>query len=46
MSAAGGHKDKMMMSIGVTYSTAEGRYRIFGENQVDDLIAQLQKLTW
>ena len=38
-----GHKDKMMMSIGVTYSTAEGRYRIFGENQVDDLIAQLQK---
>ena len=38
-----GHKDKMMMSVGVTYSTAEGRYRIFGENQVDDLIAQLQK---
>lgn len=38
-----GHKDKMMMSVGVTYSTAEGRYRIFGEKQVDDLIAQLQK---
>ena len=38
-----GHKDKMLMSVGVTYSTAEGRYRIFGEEQVDDLIAQLQK---
>ena len=38
-----GHKDKMKMSVGVTYSTAEGRYRIFGEKQVDDLIAQLQK---
>ncbi len=37
------HKDKMLMSIGVTYSSAEGRYRIFGEKHVDDLVAQLEK---
>ncbi len=38
-----GNKDKMMMSVGVTYSTAEGRYRIFGEDKVNDLIEQLQR---
>lgn len=37
------HKDKMKMSIGVTYSTALGRYRIFGENDVQALIDQLVK---
>ena len=38
-----GHKDKMGMSIGVTYSTASGKYQIFGEDQVQDLIDQLMK---
>ena len=37
------HKDQMGMSIGVTYSTALGEYRIYGENQVQDLIDQLLK---
>ncbi len=36
-----GHKDQMGMSIGVTYSTALGEYRIFGEGQVQELIDQL-----
>ena len=40
---AGGssHKDKLGMSIGVTYSTADGAYHIFPENEVDDLVEQL-----
>ncbi|MCB1231429.1 MAG: helicase [Verrucomicrobiae bacterium] len=38
-----GNKDQMGMSIGVTYSTALGEYRIFGEDQVQDLIDQLLK---
>ncbi len=34
---------KMKMSVGVTYSTARGDYRIYGEPQVNDLIAELQR---
>jgi len=37
------NKDKMGMSIGVTYSTAKGEYRIFQEHQVDDLVEELLK---
>ena len=37
------NKDRMGMSIGVTYSTAAGEYRIFGEKQVDRLIDQLMR---
>ncbi|MEJ6579149.1 MAG: ribonuclease H-like domain-containing protein [Akkermansiaceae bacterium] len=37
------HKDKMGMSVGVTYSTDTGEYRIYGEDQVEDLIDQLVK---
>ena len=33
----------MRMSVGVTYSTARGEYRIYGENQVNDLIHELQR---
>jgi len=33
----------MRMSIGVTYSTAGGDFRIYRESQVDDLLAQLQR---
>jgi DEAD/DEAH box helicase domain-containing protein len=33
----------MRMSVGVTYSTATGGYRIYGEKQVDDLIKELQR---
>ncbi len=33
----------MRMSIGVTYSTARGGYKIYGEKQVDDLLAELQR---
>lgn len=33
----------MRMSIGVTYNTATGGYRIYGEQQVDDLIKELQR---
>ncbi len=31
------------MSVGVTYSTDTGEYRIYGEDQVEDLIDQLVK---
>ena len=31
----------MRMSVGVTYSTARGDYRIYGEPQVNDLIEEL-----
>ena len=31
----------MRMSVGVTYSTARGDYRIYGEKQVDQLITEL-----
>ncbi len=34
---------QMRMSIGVTYSTAMGGYKIYGEKQVDDLLNELQR---
>jgi hypothetical protein len=34
---------RMGLSIGVTYSTARGGYRIYGEKQVNDLIQELQR---
>lgn len=36
-----GHKDKMLMSVGVTYSTALGKYIIYDEANVQKLIDQL-----
>jgi DEAD/DEAH box helicase domain-containing protein len=33
----------MRMSVGVTYNTATGGYRIYDEKQVDDLIKELQR---
>ena len=33
----------MKMSVGVTYSTARGDYRIYGEQQVGDLIEELRR---
>ena len=38
-----GNISKMGMSVGVTYSTASGEYKIYGEKQVNDLIADLQR---
>lgn len=32
------HKDKMGMSVGVTYSTESGQYHIFNEENVADLV--------
>lgn len=37
------HIRDMRMSIGVTYSTGRGDYRIYGEKQVDDLLNELQR---
>lgn len=34
---------EMRMSVGVTYSTARGDYKIYGEKQVDDLLTELQR---
>jgi DEAD/DEAH box helicase domain-containing protein len=34
---------EMRMSIGVTFATARGDYRIYGEPQVNELIAELQR---
>jgi len=34
---------QMGMSVGVTYSTARGDYKIYGEKQVDELIRELQR---
>ena len=34
---------RMGMSIGVTYSTARGDYRIYGERDVNDLLTDLQR---
>ena len=34
---------KMGMSIGVTYSTASGEYKIFHEKSIGDLITELQR---
>jgi DEAD/DEAH box helicase domain-containing protein len=41
----GGWKKKrdMRMSVGVTFSTREGQYKIFHETQVNDLIKQLMR---
>ena len=36
-------KRDMGMSLGVTYSTASGEYRIYGEGQVDALINELRR---
>ncbi len=33
----------MRMSVGVTYSTARGKYLIYGERQVNDLIEELRR---
>ena len=33
----------MRMSVGVTYSTARGDYKIYGEKQVNDLIEELRR---
>ena len=34
---------RMGMSVGVTYSTTRGDYRIYGEPQVNDLVRELQR---
>lgn len=36
-------KHEMGMSVGVTYSTTEGKYEIFPESRVQDLIARLRR---
>lgn len=33
----------MRMSVGVTYSTARGGYKIYGEKQVNELLTELQR---
>src|SRR5882672_6844383 len=33
----------MRLSIAVTYNTAQGAYKIYGEKQVDELITELQR---
>ena len=38
-----GNKAQMLMSVGVTYSTKTGEYKIYGEPQVQDLIEQLRR---
>jgi len=38
-----GKINRMGMSVGVTYSTARGDYRIYGEKQVNDLLTDLQR---
>ncbi len=35
------HKDKMGISVAVTYSTARGSYRIYRESEVNELVAEL-----
>lgn len=35
------NKEKMGVSVAVTFSTRDGRYRVFGENEVDALIERL-----
>ena len=37
------HIGRMGMSVGVTYSTATGAYKIYAEKQVNDLIKDLQR---
>jgi len=36
-------KHEMLMSVGVTYSSAEEKYEIFPESRVQDLISRLQR---
>lgn len=36
-------KDRMGMSLGVTFSTARGEYRIYTEERVPELLADLQR---
>jgi DEAD/DEAH box helicase domain-containing protein len=36
-------KGDMLMSVGVTFATSDGQYRIFGEPQVNDLVKQLTR---
>ena len=38
-----GNIRRMGMSIGVTYSTASGAYRIYGEREVNELIEELRR---
>ena len=35
------HKDKMGVSVAVTYSTARGGYRIYGESEISALVDEL-----
>ncbi|MGI9243634.1 MAG: ribonuclease H-like domain-containing protein [Verrucomicrobiales bacterium] len=37
------NKGDMRMSVGVTYSSATGKYIVYGEDRVSDLIAQLSR---
>jgi len=37
------NKDKMGISVGVTYSTKQEEYRVFGESETDELVDQLRK---
>ena len=37
------HIDLMGMSIGVTFSTERGDYRVYGEPEIDGLIEEIQK---
>jgi DEAD/DEAH box helicase domain-containing protein len=37
------HISRMGMSIGVTYSTSLGAYKIYGEKEVGDLLTELQR---
>jgi DEAD/DEAH box helicase domain-containing protein len=37
------NKKAMLMSIGVTYSTARGSYRIYSEGDANELITELQR---
>lgn len=35
--------NRMGLSVGVTYSTARGDYKIYGERQINDLLTELQR---
>lgn len=37
------HKDKMGMSVGVTYSTLRGEYHIYPESRVEELVEELRR---
>jgi len=37
------HISAMRMSVGVTFSTGRGDYRIYGEKMVDELLTELQR---